>query len=168
MAILLELWHRIFSRNRTEEQPSPAPCPECLARQAHQTLLDEALRRLPLDPTSLASKSCELAGDYAGLLHLKDLYASPGPAYQHMVGLILAWRDEARAKVEAGAYDSMGRDLSDFYRFQLRLCERILALPAFIDRELEFREAQMKMGQTSQPTEPVPMVAGWPDLVGRA
>lgn len=130
--------------------------------------MDEALRRLPLDPISLASRSCELAQDYAGLLQLKDLYASPGPAYQHMAGMVLAWRDDAKAKVEAGVYDQAGRDLSDFYRFQLRLCERILSLPAFISRELEFREAQMKMGQTSPPAEPVPMVAGWPDLVGRA
>lgn len=168
MAILLELWHRIFSRNRTEEQPSPAPCPECLARQAHQTLLDAALRKLPLDPTSLASRSCELAGDYEGLLHLKDIYTNPGPAYQHTVGMILAWRDEAKAKVEAGVYDQAGRDLSDFFRFQLRLCERVLSIPSFVDRELEFQTAQRQLARMDKSSEPVPMVAGWPDLVGRA
>lgn len=125
--------------------------------------MESVLKKLPED---LVQRCSEAPEDYERLAGLVQAFQNPGPAYEYMMGLLMARREVALARILRGAYDQVGNDLTNFYRFQLMAYDELLSLPELLRQKKALMEDEVS-GTGKGPSPVMDELGGWPNTTGR-
>jgi hypothetical protein len=84
-------------------------------------------------------------GKADAVLRLKSHYLNAGPAFKHLMGMLIAIKYDIEDAMFRNHKDSHGHDMTEDLRAQRKLLYKILAIPAMVDKAEEIADQLQEM-----------------------